>query len=153
MGQQSAGALSALREGFSVLSTSAVRFFFHSIVFDFVLTLPLMSVHPSFFLKKKPWYVSAHVFRPLEDFLSVPHLQLARSPSKLGFAPVAHLVTSYENCFCGRRKGRLGTRPCGETRRIPLSLSIIRSMWKRALDQGLGNVGSISCLSQSGPET
>ena len=54
MGQQSAGALSALVEGFSVLSTSTVRFFFHSIVFDFVLTLPLMSVHPSFFKKKKP---------------------------------------------------------------------------------------------------
>ena len=53
MGQQSAGALSALVEGFSVLSTSTVRFFFHSIVFDFVLTLPLMSVHPSFFKQKE----------------------------------------------------------------------------------------------------
>ena len=112
MDQQIALALSAVVEGLSVLSTSTVRFFFHSIVFDFVLSLPLMSVHPSFFFfvffKKKPWYVSAHVFQPLEDFMSVPHLQLARSPSKLGFAPFAHLVTSYEDWFCGRRKEDLG---------------------------------------------
>ena len=49
MDQQIALALSAVVEGLSVLSTSTVRFFFHSIVFDFVLSLPLMSVHPSFF--------------------------------------------------------------------------------------------------------
>lgn len=40
--------------------------------------------------------------------MSVPHLQLARSPFKLGFVPFAQLVTSYENCFCGRRKEDLG---------------------------------------------
>lgn len=38
--------------------------------------------------------------------MSVPHLQLARSPFKLGFVPFVQLVTSYENC--GRRKEDLG---------------------------------------------
>lgn len=64
MGQQSAGALSSLMEGFSVLSTSTVRFFFHSIVFDFVLTLPLMSVHPSFFKKRSPDMFQLMYFDP-----------------------------------------------------------------------------------------
>ena len=53
MDRQSAVALSApVEAASSVLSTSIVRFFFHSIVFDFVLTLSLMSVHPSVFKKE-----------------------------------------------------------------------------------------------------
>lgn len=80
--------------------------------------------------------------------MSVPHLQLARSPFKLVFVPFVQLVTSYENW---KKEGRLGTRPGGETQRLPLGLSIIRSAWKRALARSLGN--SIPRLSQSGPET
>lgn len=53
MYQQIAVALSAVVKGVFVLSTSTIRFFFHSTVFDFVLSLPLMSVHPSFFFLKK----------------------------------------------------------------------------------------------------
>ena len=53
MYQQIAVALSAVVKGVFVLSTSTIRFFFHSTVFVFVLSLPLMSVHPSFFFKKK----------------------------------------------------------------------------------------------------
>ena len=69
MDQQIALALSAVVEGLSVLSTSTVRFFFHSIVFDFVLSLPLMSVHPSFFfffffLKRSPDMFQLMYFNP-----------------------------------------------------------------------------------------
>ena len=67
MDQQIALALSAVVEGPSVLSTSTVRFFFHSIVFDFVLSLPLMSVHPSFFfffLKRSPDMFQLMYFNP-----------------------------------------------------------------------------------------